>query len=933
MKRKISIILIAVLVLVALFASGLYYLNTFYLPKKIKVEIEGDLSKALNAKVELGGIKLSLIRGVVLEKIKISEINSKTPTLEIDSVSTHLLLIPSFREKIFVIRSINIIRPRLDIVRLPDNTLNLAKFLPNQSQTRIPAVLPFVISSVNIHDAQIIFTDKTTSPNFKQTIHLKTVLARLLPTGINFSLKGELIDKKNTVPVELSGDYSLIDKKFKLNSKIKGLNVLNYSTYLKTLPVDISKLVLNNIEAECSYKANILLVKLNTDTKDAILKYDNISLSGISLKINTLFTINFADLSKIDYKVNSLEITSKINKIDASNYKLEQKNLPLKLISLVFNDVKADCLLKENNLSINLSANTKEANLKQDKNSLVNLSAKIDALINLDLKDLTKLNYKVNIDDASGILVTAQLPEKIKIELAKLEISPDLALIKEVKAKILESPLSITGKVTDFSNIKYNLAIKISDLNLALAKNIIKGYAPALSSVELSGTANTDITISKVDTLDLKGTLDLKDSSIEQKGLPYKINSINGLVNFDMYNLNWLNLAFNAFGIDFKSNASISNFASPNIDLELISDNINFSLKANPSEKNIYDISTFKCKLYNSQLNGSGTLDITNPDSYLINLSIDSTLDLKDLTEIKSIPQNILTSLNPQGKFKVTGKVKGDAKKPLELTGLFNITSDEIKVYGLSLKGVQSQIAQEEKQLKIPQATCSFYGGNISLNGLIDLEKSGFPYAIKFTADNIDLSKLKLDTQVKDQRLEGILSYTVILNGPLNSLKDLKGTAEFLIKDAYLWGLDAFKNVGTFLFPNQGDFFVFNEAKGSLSIADNKVSTDDVTITSNLLNLVCDGNIDFLGNIDLEIIPQPSQKPVEETDEYKKFVTSIFDKSGAGVVSFKVTGTIQKPKVEKKFIVMKVLNKVTDQVFSNIKNISGMIFGKPEDTQ
>ncbi|MBL7132435.1 MAG: hypothetical protein ISS45_13755, partial [Candidatus Omnitrophica bacterium] len=268
-------------------------------------------------------------------------------------------------------------------------------------------------------------------------------------------------------------------------------------------------------------------------------------------------------------------------------------------------------------------------------------------------------------------------------------------------------------------------------------------------------------------------------------------------------------------------------------------------------------------------------------------------------------------------------------KYPTLLTAIMNCSSDELKIYNYKLKNLDMQLVQENQQIKIPQYSCNFYDGTISANGLIDLEKATLPYAFKVIADNISLAKLKLDIPIKDKNLRGTLFSTIILSGQIDSLQDLKAQGEFLVRDGYLWGFNPLKKLGDFLFIPKYETLIFKEANGQFNIYNKKISLENVILSSDVLLLSCEGVIDFMGNLDLDITPKPISDITENLDEYEKFFAGIFSEAG-GVVSVKITGTVQNPKFEKKIIVLQILDQIKDEVVDKIKAFTDLIFGTPE---
>ena len=838
--KKIKIILIFVILLFILFALGFYYLNTYYLPQIIKTKITQEASKKLGVAVGIEDIKLNLFKGIVFHNLNFANKKDSAPILQIRSISATFLILPFLKQKKIILPSINIDNSELNIIRYENNKLNIQDFIPNQANKEI-STIPILIHKININNSKISFIDETTQPNFKQTLELDNIEAQISLSGINFELKGALINKKQTSNLGLSGDFKFKTRKLKISFQTEKIDALSYLVYLKNLPVTIKSFFLNKINTECGVEKDILSIKTNADICDTTLIMNKILVSNITTKLIASFNIN--------------------------------------------------------------------------------------------LKNKSDFDYRINIDGLNANLTNPQIPEKTKIEYAKLEIVPDGLDIKNAKIRLLQIPVALKGNLQNFSNPVFNINL-LSNTELSRVKDLLKNYFDFDDSIIAEGKTDIDINLAKLkDSKDvgINGSLNLKNVSLKTKNIPYEITKINGLINFDKENANWANLTFSLFEESFKSQATISNFNSPLISLELNSDKIDISSKISSLQKNIFKIDLLKGRYYNSQFMVNGDLDIRDKNSCYVDLDIQSQIELEDLTQIKYLSGENISMIKPEGKCEISARVIGDIKNPKFLNALFDLSSNEIKLYGLKFQNLVMQLAQENQQIKIPRSVCKFYGGSVSMNGLVDLEEKNNPYALKIIFTDVDLSKLKQDTPIKDKTFKGSLAATVILNGELTSLQELKSKGEFLIKDGFLWEFNPLKKLGDFLFIPKHEALIFKEAIGAFDIYDKKVFTDNLILSSDVIMLTCTGNMDFAGNLDFEITPKPPvvqtiEEAAQDLGEYERFFGGIFSEAG-GIFIIKLTGTIKEPKFEKKIIVMDVLDKVKDEFVDKIKTVTDLIFG------
>ena len=111
MKKKKALLKIVIVLLLVL-AGAIWWLNTVYLPTKVKAFITEALEQTLSRKVTLGDISYHLFKGIVLKDLTIFEkgqtdtehLNEKGQAkekfLKVKEVSFTFLLFPLLRKKI-----------------------------------------------------------------------------------------------------------------------------------------------------------------------------------------------------------------------------------------------------------------------------------------------------------------------------------------------------------------------------------------------------------------------------------------------------------------------------------------------------------------------------------------------------------------------------------------------------------------------------------------------------------------------------------------------------------------------------------------------------------------------------------------------------------------------------------------------------------------
>jgi len=138
MARKVIYIvggIVIVLLLVAVIVPFVIDANRF------RPEIESSLNSALNRKVDIGNIRLSILSGgVVVENISISDDPSFNtgPFLKAKSLSVNLEMLPLIFSRAIHVTGLTIDQPSMTLLRSPAGTWNFSTLGASQSQSQTP---------------------------------------------------------------------------------------------------------------------------------------------------------------------------------------------------------------------------------------------------------------------------------------------------------------------------------------------------------------------------------------------------------------------------------------------------------------------------------------------------------------------------------------------------------------------------------------------------------------------------------------------------------------------------------------------------------------------------------------------------------------------------------------------------------------------------
>ena len=617
-----------------------------------------------------------------------------------------------------------------------------------------------------------------------------------------------------------------------------------------------------------------------------------------------------------DYNLLSKEVNSKLNlaNLVIPEFNPYLKMLPLSIASGTIDNGALELKFKDNLISLKGAMSTKGLGLRKADLALMG-----DINIEPDLSyaiDKKTFDYKVNIKFVQANLNGVQYIDKIS------NISGDLGLAKNklwtdnLRLQAMDSGFTLQGTFENFSNPYLKLNFKSEQLNLEKILAILPYKTEGLN---LSGTAAADINLEGYlgkPPLDIQASLQLNDAKLQTLLLKEPLNNIKGKVDLTQDTVNWLNLSFNYLNVAYTSTGKLVSFKTPQITFGLNSKDLDLKSDIKLKDK-LVRIITFKGQYINSKFDVEGgidTQDNTNPTLDLL-----ANLNLNPCDVFAFLPASLLESLKkikPDGILNIKGTLNGKVKDYKNWSLSLKAASDTFSVYNLKFNDLSFGLEQKDGLININRFIASAYSGTVNLDFVSDLRPDVPTYLLKFNSSDIDLAKLKLDTGLKDKDITGLLNLSADLNGNFKDAASLKGNGLVSVKDGKLWQFNLFKGMGELLFLPVYEKVVFKEALGDFSIQDKSISTDNLRLTSDQLNLDCKGRLGFDGTLDFTFRTEANKNLIRDAADIRKFTTAILGELGA-VLTVKVSGTIQKPKY-----------KIVPVVVDVIKNIKDFFLGK-----
>jgi hypothetical protein len=241
MKKLLTIIIIVLF----FYFLATYFLNIF-LPEKIRLSAQQFSEESLGRKLTVSQIKISILKGILLNDITLYEKDARTPYLAIKNARV-LPLWSSIASSRKLFLSLRINGVSFALKRQNNNTLNLiepaapkftapvsAKSEQKENSGKKPLPLFFSVRDIYVKNFNLEFKDEIA--NFSKKFDSLAVFADLtaLP-NINFKLSW----RDNLV---LKGKYSLTTNGLELNAILKDIELTQFNPYLKDIVIKSGQL-------------------------------------------------------------------------------------------------------------------------------------------------------------------------------------------------------------------------------------------------------------------------------------------------------------------------------------------------------------------------------------------------------------------------------------------------------------------------------------------------------------------------------------------------------------------------------------------------------------------------------------------------------------------------------------------------------------------
>lgn len=416
------------------------------------------------------------------------------------------------------------------------------------------------------------------------------------------------------------------------------------------------------------------------------------------------------------------------------------------------------------------------------------------------------------------------------------------------------------------------------------------------------------------ESLRLNGYLDIVQARLKLSQLKDYFENVNGRVEFSRGELSWPALGFDYLGVNYISTGRLIDFKAPQVQFTLSSDELTLESAFSLQDK-LIRLSKFSGRYLNSRFAAAGKIDTAEPDYYL-DLEAKAQIMLKDSgVFLKKIGREKQAErLKPGGVLNLKASLNGSAKDLKSCTVSAQASSDALSFYGLKSADFFLEYNQAGGIGGIPALRLALYSGTLKGSARIELFTDKLPCRLNAALENLKIEELKNDTAFKGQDISGTLSAKGIFNAELEDLSSLKGFGEVFITDGKLWQLNLFKGLGALIFVRDFANVVFRQGHCSFQVHDNRLFSDDLSLSGDIADLNGKLKLGFDGSIDALLDVKVLDEMVPLTGSFRDIATAVIGQ-GDRFGRIEIKGTLAKPEYKFKVSVGGIIEGIKKTFF------------------
>ena len=596
-----------------------------------------------------------------------------------------------------------------------------------------------------------------------------------------------------------------------------------------------------------------------------------------------------------EYKIASRELNSRltVNNFSPGDFAVYYGLSGLKITGLL--NATFDLKMKDNILSADTRIQSKNLNIQQE-----NISVKADTssrvILEYGLSD-KKLKYSGNSRISNALISGLEFVDTVSAVNCGL-IFNNLGLSTEdLTASIFGIPVRAKVILSNFKDpalsINANSSLSLAALQAAL-RDKLKLNFPGTINGQGNLSLALDGPLKEAGGLALNAWLDLVDADVKLTGLDFPLRGINGRIAFTRR-------AQQAF---------------PLLDISIKSDTLSLTSVLSLQDK-LIKVSKCSGRYFSSGFSIAGNINTANPPATLVDLGGELRVDLKDLKYALPKFKEQLDKIKPEGKLKAQFNLSGNISDLKGCAVSAQFSSDTISLYGLRGTDLSISYAQADGLANVEAARLSLYNGSLDLALAVNFKPKDTPYLFTAALQGVEIKELKKDTLAKNKDISGIIQGDVRLSGSLGDLASSQGAGKVAITKGKLWELDLFNGLGKLLFSQEFANIVFSEGSCAFNIHDKAISTDELMLKSNMLNLSGPVKIGFDSSLNAKLNVDIISDLIPLTGTFKDVTTALVGQ-GEKFAVITVSGTLKEPKYKFQAAIADIIKGLADSFLRKI---------------
>ncbi len=234
------------------------------------------------------------------------------------------------------------------------------------------------------------------------------------------------------------------------------------------------------------------------------------------------------------------------------------------------------------------------------------------------------------------------------------------------------------------------------------------------------------------------------------------------------------------------------------------------------------------------------------------------------------------------------GNARGDASVPEAVLAGLVVASDLASTFTL-----------ERGLLTLPDIHGSVSGGTLTGHGSIATRNDGSPFEWSLRLDDFQLKQLRMPPKMGGTRLEGLLSAAMEISGRNAPQRQVLGSSRLEVKEGRLIPSPYLQELGRVLDIRELQGMDLREACADLRIDNDLIHVAPLWLRAEELAVELKGTVTRGGKLDLKgrllLSPQAAARIASQTGRQLP-PAGVEPLPDYGVLTFKVTGTLQEPK-------------------------------------